>query len=78
MFTSKKLTKTSIKTKAEGALGMFYKAITQLKDANEESATLEEDNDVQITILSLENDELSKNRIKNEAIIGNIEKLIGK
>jgi predicted RNA-binding protein Jag len=66
----------SIAEKTGDALGMFHKAVSQLKDINAEAEIIKQQNDEKINALVSETQELERITGNNGKVIKNIEKLI--
>ena len=62
--------------KTNDALGMFHKAIIQLKEANNEAEVIKEQNEEKIKALKAETSTLDTLTSSNGKVISNIEKLI--
>ena len=66
----------TVQQKTEEALGLFTRAIDQLKDANAEAEVIKRNNQEEMDRLRAENDNLSNMTDANSKVIDNMEALI--
>tara|TARA_R110000744_G_scaffold242781_1_gene359839 strand:+ start:2192 stop:2467 length:276 start_codon:yes stop_codon:yes gene_type:complete len=66
----------SIKKATQSALGIFRTALQSLKDINEETEVLQENNNLKMAVLIEENTELSENHRDNSHAIKQIESIL--
>jgi len=68
--------KDNIKSAAKSAVDLFTKAVTSLEKVNEQAIALATENEVKITALQTDNNELNVVVKKNQKIIQNITKIL--
>lgn len=68
--------KDSIKSAAKSAVDLFTKAVTSLEKVNAQAIALATENEVKITALQTDNNELNVVVKKNQKIIQNITKIL--